>query len=54
MSGRQVIAAVLTLSCLAVPVLAHRVITKGYLHGGQRVAIDGLIQRLVDEIPAPG
>ena len=39
---------------LAVPVLAHRVITKGYLHGGQREAIEALIQRLVEEIPVPG
>ncbi len=39
---------------LAVPVLAHRVITKGYLHGNQRGAVEGLIQRLVDELPAPG
>lgn len=38
---------------LAVPVLAHRVITKGYLHGGQRGAIEALIQRLVEEVPAP-
>ena len=39
---------------LAVPVLAHRVIPKGYLHGGQREAIEALIQRLVDEVPTPG
>ena len=39
---------------LAVPVLAHRVIPKGYLHGGQREAVEALIQRLVDEVPAPG
>ena len=39
---------------LAVPVLAHRVITKGYLHGGQREAIEALLQRLVEEIPVPG
>jgi len=39
---------------LAVPVLAHRVITKGYLHGGQREAIEALIHRLVEEIPVPG
>ena len=38
---------------LAVPVLAHRVITKGYLHGGQRAAIEALIERLVEEVPAP-
>jgi len=39
---------------LAVPVLAHRVITRGYLHGGQREAIEALIQRLVDEVAVPG
>ncbi len=39
---------------LAVPVLAHRVITKGYLHGGQREAIEAFIERLVDEVPVPG
>jgi MoxR-like ATPase len=39
---------------LAVPVLAHRVITKGYLHGSQRGAIEALIQRFVDDIPVPG
>ncbi|MGA2032530.1 MAG: AAA family ATPase [Thermoguttaceae bacterium] len=38
---------------LAVPVLAHRVITKGYLHGGQREAVEALIERLVDEVPVP-
>ncbi len=39
---------------LAVPVLAHRVITKGYLQTGQRQAAESLIQRLVDEIRVPG
>ena len=39
---------------LAVPVLAHRVITKGYLHGSQRGAIEALIQRFVDDVPVPG
>ena len=38
---------------LTVPVLAHRVVPKGYLHGGQREAIEKLILRLVDDIPAP-
>jgi MoxR-like ATPase len=38
---------------LALPVLAHRVITKGYLHGGHREAIEALIERLVEEVPAP-
>ncbi|HEV7224426.1 MAG TPA: MoxR family ATPase [Pirellulales bacterium] len=38
---------------LASPVLAHRVITKGYLHGSQRGAIEALIQRFVDDLPVP-
>jgi len=38
---------------LAVPVLAHRVISKGYLHGAEREAIEALVERLVDEAPAP-
>ena len=38
---------------LAVPVLAHRVITKGYLHGGQREAVEALIARVVEEVPVP-
>ena len=38
---------------LAVPVLSHRVIAKAYLHGGQRDAIEGLIQGLVTETPVP-
>jgi MoxR-like ATPase len=38
---------------LALPVLAHRVIPKGYLHGGQRQAVEALIERLVDVVPVP-
>ena len=38
---------------LAVPVLAHRVIPKGYLHGGQREAVEALVERLVDEVAVP-
>ncbi len=38
---------------LAVPVLAHRVIPHGYLHGGQREAVEAIVQRLVDDIPVP-
>ncbi len=38
---------------LAVPVLAHRVITKGYLHGDQRSAVEALIERLVEDVPVP-
>ena len=39
---------------LAIPVLAHRVIPRGYLHGGQREAVESLIERLIDEVPVPG
>ena len=39
---------------LAVPVLAHRVIPKGYLHGGQREAVESLVERLVEDVPVPG
>ena len=35
---------------LAVPVLSHRVIPKGYLHGGQREAVETLVERLVEEV----
>jgi MoxR-like ATPase len=38
---------------LAVPVLAHRVIPKGYLHGGQRQAVESLVERLVEEVHVP-
>jgi len=38
---------------LAVPVLAHRTITRGYLQGSQRQAVETLIERLVDEMPVP-
>jgi MoxR-like ATPase len=38
---------------LAMAVLAHRVITKGYLHGDQREAVEALIERLLDDVPVP-
>lgn len=38
---------------LAVPVLGHRMIVKGYQHGGQRQAIEALVQRLVDGVSVP-
>jgi MoxR-like ATPase len=38
---------------LAVSVLAHRVISKGYLHGGQRAAVEALVRRLVEDVPVP-
>ncbi|MFV2067141.1 MAG: AAA family ATPase [Pirellulales bacterium] len=38
---------------LSVPVLAHRVIPKGYLHGGQRKAVEALLERLVEQATVP-
>ncbi len=38
---------------LAVPVMAHRVIAKGYFHGSQREAIESLVGRLVDDVTVP-
>ncbi|MBN1908270.1 MAG: MoxR family ATPase, partial [Pirellulales bacterium] len=38
---------------LAVSVLSHRVIPKGYLHGGQREAVEALLARLVDDVAVP-
>jgi MoxR-like ATPase len=38
---------------LAVPVLSHRVVPKGYLHGGQRNAVEMLINSLVEDVRVP-
>ncbi len=38
---------------LAVPVLAHRVIPKGYIQLGQRDVVETLIKRLLSEVTAP-
>jgi MoxR-like ATPase len=38
---------------LAVPVLSHRVIAKGYLQGTHRQALEALMTRLVEEVRAP-
>jgi MoxR-like ATPase len=38
---------------LAVPVLAHRVITRGFLQAGQRTLVESLIERLLEETPTP-
>jgi MoxR-like ATPase len=38
---------------LAVPVLAHRVIPRGYLRGGQREAVESLLLRLVEGVHVP-
>ncbi len=34
-------------------VLAHRVVTKGYIQGDSRGAAESIIERLVDEVPVP-
>ena len=38
---------------LAVPVMAHRVVPRSFIHGGHREAVEGLIARLVEQIPVP-
>jgi MoxR-like ATPase len=38
---------------LAVNVLSHRLISKGYSHGVQREAVEGLVERFLDEVPVP-
>lgn len=38
---------------LAVPALSHRVISKGFLHGGRREAIEGIIRRLIETVTVP-
>ncbi|QDU98058.1 AAA family ATPase [Lignipirellula cremea] len=38
---------------LAAGALSHRVISKGYLHGGQREASQAVIVRLLEELPVP-
>ncbi len=38
---------------LAVAVLVHRVIPKGFVQAGQRHDTEELILRLVDQIPVP-
>ncbi|REJ64696.1 MAG: MoxR family ATPase [Planctomycetota bacterium] len=39
---------------LAIPVLSHRVLARGYLNGSQRDAIEAIIERLVDGVAIPG
>ena len=38
---------------LAVPVLSHRIIAKGYLQGTHRQTLEALVARLVDDVRAP-
>ena len=38
---------------LSVPVLSHRVLAKGLVQGSQREVVEGIIDRIVSETPAP-
>lgn len=38
---------------LAAPVLAHRVISKSHVQAGQRLAVENVVQRLVQSVPVP-
>lgn len=38
---------------LAIPVLSHRVISKGYLHGGHREATESLVASFLEKVDAP-
>ena len=38
---------------LALPVLSHRVIAKGYLQGTHRPALEALVARLVEDVRVP-
>ena len=52
MAGRRFVVPDRDVKQLAVAVLSHRVIPRGYLHGGDREALESLIERLVDGVPA--
>ena len=38
---------------LAVPAMSHRVIAKGFFHGGQREAIERIVRRIIDTVVVP-
>jgi MoxR-like ATPase len=38
---------------LAVPVLSHRVIAKGYLQGTQRDMVEAIVRRIMETVPTP-
>jgi MoxR-like ATPase len=38
---------------LAVAVLSHRVISRSYMHGNQREAVEAIVRRLVEATPVP-
>ncbi|HBT77331.1 MAG TPA: ATPase [Planctomycetaceae bacterium] len=38
---------------LAVPVLSHRVVPKGYGHGNIRQTVESLIEQIIDTVPVP-
>ena len=39
---------------LVVPVLAHRVITKGYMYGGHRRETEEVLKQIAEQVPVPG
>ncbi len=38
---------------LTIPVLSHRVVTKGFIQGDSRMAAESIIERLVEEVSVP-
>ena len=38
---------------LAVPILAHRVMTKSFSHGNHRATVESLIEHIIETIPVP-
>lgn len=38
---------------LTIPVLSHRVVTKGFIQGDSRMAAESIIERLIDEVAVP-
>jgi MoxR-like ATPase len=38
---------------LVIPVLSHRVVTKGFIQADSREAAEGIIRRLTEEVPVP-
>ncbi|HMO12998.1 MAG TPA: MoxR family ATPase [Pirellulaceae bacterium] len=39
---------------LALPILGHRVMAKGIVQGGQRDSVEGIVRRIVEQVPIPG
>ncbi|MEK6250072.1 MAG: MoxR family ATPase [Planctomycetales bacterium] len=38
---------------LTLPVLCHRMFTKGYVHSGHREATESILRRILDQVPVP-